>query len=329
MFDEKEGRLRKMDLAGVKKKLFRFAAVILAAAAVSTAVLIPALAESAENETAEAAYETETDTPETETSLFGGRIYNILLIGTDRRGSGWNGNSDTMILVTINQNVDTIFLTSFMRDLYAEIPGYGVQKLNAAYACGGASLLIDTLQAEYGVHVDNYMVGDFHSVADIIDMLGGVDMEVSEAEAGVTNDYIRVMCESWGLAPEEYYIGSGYVHLNGIQAVGFMRDRFVGNNDYERTERQRNVLLSLFNSLDLSNPVTDIKLVSAALLMMDHDISEVQLIKLAAMLPAAMHYDLVSDRIPYDDLYSFQGEMLVPDFAATSSRLTATIYAEN
>ena len=308
-----------------KKGLIWIFAILIMTAAV-TAAVFPALAEEAVY-TDETLSEAETDTGNG-TILTGG-IYNILLIGTDRRGTAGNGNSDTMILVTINENVQKIFMTSFMRDLYAEIPGYGVQKLNAAYACGGASLVEQTLQTEYGVHTDCYMVGDFRSVADIIDMLGGVDMEVSEDEARIANDaYIKVMCESWGIDPEDYYISYGNLHLNGIQAVGYMRVRFVGNNDYERTERQRNVLLSIFSSLDFSNPVQDAKVVVSALAKTDNDIDYMDVMKLVALLPSARHFEIVSDRIPYDDLYHFEGEMLVPDFAATSERLTSRIYAK-
>ena len=113
--------------------------------------------------------------------------YNLLLIGSDRRDTSWNGNSDVMLLVTINHDVDKIFLTSFMRDLWADIPGVGQTKLNAAYASGGASLLEETLKNCYRIHVDNYAAVDFEGIANIIDLMGGVKVKLDTAEADFIN----------------------------------------------------------------------------------------------------------------------------------------------
>ena len=110
-------------------------------------------------------------------------VYNLLLVGVDRRDDSWNGNADSMILASINKTKKRITLMSFMRDLYADIPGYGVHKLNAACAYGGCSLLVKTLEENYKVHIDNYAWVDFQSMADVIDALGGVDLTITDAEA--------------------------------------------------------------------------------------------------------------------------------------------------
>src|SRR5699024_3112848 len=83
-------------------------------------------------------------------------IYDLLLIGVDRRDDSWYGNSDVMILLTVNHDRQTVYMTSFLRDLAADIPGIGVRKLNAACANGGAKLLVETLEENYQVSVDNY-----------------------------------------------------------------------------------------------------------------------------------------------------------------------------
>ena len=253
--------------------------------------------------------------------------YNLLLIGSDRRDSSWNGNSDVMILITVNHDKQTIFMTSFMRDLYAEVPGYGVSKLNAAYAVGGASLLQQTLENMYGVTIDNYMCVDFKGMANIIDRLGGVDIEQSDAEAEVTNRIIQAMCDMWGMDAGQYYTSGGLNHFNGIQAVGYMRDRYVGYYDYERTERQRRVLSQIFHSVDTTDSAQLMSLALDVLKEADHDITTLELASLLKMVPEAAGYDLETGRIPYDDLYSSSGEMLVPDFGATRERLLGTIYA--
>ena len=254
--------------------------------------------------------------------------WNILLIGSDRRSATWNGNSDTMILVTINHDVHKIFMVSFMRDLYADIPGYGVQKLNNAYAAGGSDLLRQTLESNFGVTVDNYLAADFVQVEEVLDLFGGVDVDVTDAEASVANDYISVLCMEQNLNAWDYYItGRGMCHLNGVQALGYMRNRFVGNNDYERTQRQREVLQSVMNNLK-NNEIGDlVKKAKDTLDIVEDDLSAIDMIRLTAELGAARNYELITDRIPYDDLYYNQGEMLVPQQPATNERLLSAIYA--
>ncbi len=250
-----------------------------------------------------------------------GDVYNILLIGSDRRDDSWIGNSDVMILITVNDNTQKIVMTSFMRDLYADIPGYGVHKLNYAYAAGGASVLVSTLEDNYELEIDNYAAVDFDGMAEIIDLIGGVDMELSDAEVDVMNSYL----ESMGHSEESLYSG-GYYHLSGYQTVAHMRDRYVGNYDYERTERQRSVLTEIFNGLQGKDAAELTDLAQQALELTDHDITPLELLSLLPSLPTVINYTLVENRIPYDGLYNSQDEMLVPDFEATIERLHETLY---
>ena len=127
-----------------------------------------------------------------------GDVYNILLIGSDTR-NGWYGNSDSMILASINSQTKTIYMTSFMRDLYANIPNVGIRKLNSAYAVGGGPLLVSTIESNYRIDIDNYASVDFSSMANIIDLVGGVDLEVSTQEAGYINMYLDEQCGLQGL----------------------------------------------------------------------------------------------------------------------------------
>ena len=108
----------------------------------------------------------------------GDNIVNILLIGQDTR-TGVRSRSDSMILVTFNKDRDTITMTSFMRDLYVSIPGYKNSRINAAYSYGGMQLLDATLEQNFGIHVDGNVEVDFTQFADIIDLLGGVEMELT------------------------------------------------------------------------------------------------------------------------------------------------------
>ncbi len=250
----------------------------------------------------------------------GSSIYNILLIGTDHRDDSWNGNSDVMILATIDSEREKITMTSFMRDLYADIPGCGVHKLNYAYAVGGGDKLAETLEDNYQITVDNYAVVDFGTMAAIVDTVGGVEMEISDAECEVLNGYLNSM-EAW----DDYLPGGGVYQLNGNQAVAYMRIRYVGNNDYQRTQRQRDILKGIFASVGELDAEALGELSKEILINIEHNIGTVRLLLLLSSLPEYAQYDLEENRIPYDDLYYSQNEMLVPDFEATIARLHETL----
>ena len=125
-------------------------------------------------------------------------VYNMLLIGVDRRDTSWYGNSDSMILMSINKDTKQIHMTSFMRDLYANIPGVGVKKLNAACAYGGGPLVVRTIEDNYKIPIDNYASVDFDAMIDIVDLVGGVEIDISEEEMRVANNYINEMCNLQG-----------------------------------------------------------------------------------------------------------------------------------
>ena len=253
----------------------------------------------------------------------GKEVYNVLLIGSDRRNDSWNGNSDVMIVMSVNAGSKKLSLTSFMRDLYADIPGYGIHKLNYAYAAGGAKTLMETLEDNYELPIDNYAVVDFETMAKVVDLVGGVEIEVSDAECKVLNDYLTSMN-----AADDYLPGGGSYVLNGNQAVAYMRIRYVGNNDYERTQRQRDVLGVIFASMQKLDAEQLTKLVDEILPNVENDITPVDMIRLMALLPDIGDYELSESRIPYDGLFTSQNEMLVPDFAQTKERLHEELYGE-
>ena len=159
--------------------------------------------------------------------------YNLLLLGVDRREDDWYGNADAIILVTVNYDVQKIFLTSFMRDLYAEIPDYGVRKLNAAHAIGGGPLIVETLENTYGVTIDNYARVDFHSMTDIIDALGGVDMikddhGLMDQSFSGFKDRVKAVCEAVKRGNEESGNHTVYVpNLSGSTVSIMDRIRYA------------------------------------------------------------------------------------------------------
>lgn len=254
-------------------------------------------------------------------------VYNLLLIGVDRRDKTWYGNSDSMILMSINKDTKKVHMTSFMRDLYANIPGVGVKKLNAACAYGGGPLVVKTIQDNYKIPIDNYASVDFDAMIDIVDLVGGVEIDISSEEMRVANGYINEMCGLAGVDASSHQLTqSGPQLMDGYQAVSYARIRYVGNADYQRTERQREVLEKIMKKCS-GLGVTELNdLANAVLPEVTHNIDQSTLLSLIGQLPTILSYEVVQSRIPYDGMFSSKGEMLVPDFTATIQKLQTDIY---
>lgn len=260
-----------------------------------------------------------------------GDVYNVLLVGVDRRDDSWNGNSDSMILLSINDEKEQISMVSLMRDTYVEIPGIGMAKLNAANANGGGDLLVETVSRNFQIPVERYAEVDFESMQELVDQVGGVELTLSDAEAEVADGYITDMCNIQGIAAEPHYYGSGGTFLcDGVQAVAYARIRYVGNCDYERTERQRTVLMEIAGKLKEMDAAELLEFAAAAMPLMTYNIPYSEILSLAMKSSEMMNYDIVLDRIPYDGMFSTmdvngQG-MLVPDWEETIAKLKETIY---
>jgi LCP family protein required for cell wall assembly len=161
-------------------------------------------------------------------------VLNILLVGQDRRPGQGRQRSDSMILVTVNKATKSVTLTSFMRDSYVQIPGYQPNKMNAAYAFGGMKLLSETMQVNFGVEVDGCVEVDFNGFQKVVDLLGGVDIQLTAAEVKYMNH-----ATNWGLQ-----VGTN--HLNGEQALVYSRIREI-DSDYQRARRQRAVIMAIID----------------------------------------------------------------------------------
>lgn len=171
----------------------------------------------------------------------GENVINILLVGQDRREGQGRQRSDAMILCTVNKETKTITLTSFLRDMYVTIPGYYRQKMNAAYALGGFDTLNATLEHNFGIRADHCVEVDFSGFSSIIDVLGGVDVELTEKEANYLNRR-----GNWDTDQGEFdwHLKKGVNTLNGQQALAYSRIRAL-DDDWGRTNRQRTVLTAL------------------------------------------------------------------------------------
>lgn len=260
-----------------------------------------------------------------------GDVYNVLLVGVDRRDKSWAGNSDSMILMSLNYKKEQISMISLMRDTYVDIPGIGMRKLNAAHANGAGPLLLETVTQNYKIQVDRYVSVDFDSMIDIIDKVGGIELTLSKEEVRVANNYIKEMCGLRNLQPTNYFfIQEGTKTCSGIQAVAYARIRYVGNADYQRTERQRTVLTKVMEKLKNMSLPELYSFAESVLPLVTHNIPEDEMWSLLAKSPSLFQYDLVKDRIPYDNMYKViyvkKQDMLVPDWESTIKKLKDTLY---
>lgn len=269
----------------------------------------------------------------TDGALDASHVTSILLIGTDARDTSERGRSDSMILVSINSKTEKIYLTSFMRDAYVEIPQYGSDKLNAAYSYGGAELLMDTLELNYGVSIDDCMMVSFSGFAGVIDAFGGVEITMSDAEAQALNEIlISEVNELMGDARDADLLeGGGTFVLNGKQALSYSRIRYVGNADFERTSRQREVMTQLFGNLKTGLVTAVPELVQSALPHVGTNMSTGEMYLLSLKVPFVLGYDTEQLQIPAEGTWSAQTvngqSVLVVDFDENTRLLQETVYA--
>ena len=242
-------------------------------------------------------------------------------------------NTDSMMLASINTKDHSIKLTSLMRDTYVDIPGYKSTKLNAAYAKGGAGLLIDTIEQNYQINLEGYASVNFESFEKIIDALGGVVIELGEEEAAYLNktNYI---------SNKEYRnVVPGVNLLNGNQALGYCRVRKVAtlggaNNDYGRTLRQRRVLNAVFEKVKTMNVIEQLKFVNECLSYVTTNVSKTQLEDAMAAVVENNITTLDMLRIPADGMFSdpksYNGVTypLVLDWDANREVMYEFIFAE-
>ena len=256
-------------------------------------------------------------------------IKSILLIGQDKQGDQTRQRSDSMILATLDKDQGTISLTSFMRDLYVAIPGYSSTRINAAYAYGGMELLDETLEENFGVQIDGNVEVDFEVFKILVDKVGGIDLELTQAEA----DYICGRDQSV-LYPQplrtDWDLQEGVNHLDGEQALIHARNRSIGNSDYRRTERQQDVLKAAFAKIKDLNVLELGGLVKDVLPLVTTDLSLWDMTGYAMDVMSIGTDEIQSYRIPENGSYTPQTidgmQVLVPNLEQNREYLQQILY---
>ncbi len=261
-------------------------------------------------------------------------VVNILLIGSDSREENDAGRSDAMLLLSVSSKTKKICMTSFLRDMYVEIPGHDNNRLNMAYSYGGAELLMDTLKQNFGIDVNRYVLVDFRAFAHLVDAAGGVDLELTNDEVIYVNGYLAEynMLENRPAGTD--YLDetrSGLIHLNGPQALAYCRNRYIGT-DFARTGRQRKVLSAIVKKSPaaLISHFTDLTRDLPGDLTTNLTRSECM--RMGLMVPRAAVYELELGSVPVEGSFSDARirdmAVLEVDFEKNRQYLRQNIYGE-
>lgn len=258
--------------------------------------------------------------PETPVELVDGgkNVVNILLVGQDTYSKTSRSRTDSMILCTFNRSAKTLTLTSFMRDMYVRIPGWQSQRLNVAYVLDGFDALYDTLEFNFGVVVEHGVAVNFASFKEVIDAVGGVEVELTGSEAR----HLNGQNYTWGLF-------EGVNHLDGEQALAYSRIRKL-DSDFNRTSRQRAVMMALFEKAKTLSVSELMDLTDVLFPMVVTDMSNADILSLAMEIaPMLNELTMVTQRIPADGEYQsvmINGmAVLLPDLEANRQILVDTI----
>ena len=218
-------------------------------------------------------------------------VITILLLGADSWGNE-TGRSDSIILCTFNKTQNTITLTSLLRDMYVKIPGYRSNRINVPYALGGVPLLNKTLSHNFGIQTDGAVVIDFSHFRDLIDLLGGIELELTQAEA----DFVNTKSGS--------ALKKGVQTLNGEQALWFSRFRGTASGDLARSSRQRIVLTTLLNGYRSKSLTELLGLMDEILPMVTTNLTKDEILTYVKdFFPMLAKAEILSERIPVEGTY--------------------------
>ena len=254
-------------------------------------------------------------------------ITNVLLIGVDARDLDEPCRSDSMIIATLDNNNKKVKLTSLFRDTLVDIPGHGEAKLNAAYMLGGPELLMKTVKETYNVSIDKYIIINFWGFETIVDYIGGIEVDVKDYQLEELNKYIG---ESTGGndCPVEK---TGIQTLNGKQALSYARIRYNVGDEYERTDRQREVIFKVIEKLQNTKPSKYLGIMNTMLEYIKTNIDPLEALNMAYTIYKFPSLDVEQLQIPLVALsetrnYKELGSVFLMDRLQNASILYNFIY---
>lgn len=242
------------------------------------------------------------------------KAFHLLLLGADEPSADDPGRSDTMMVLSVEPAAQRVVLCSLMRDIYCPIPDHGSSRLNHAYMWGGTDLLRETIEANFGIRTDGYVLVDFAGFCSAIDAIGGVELELTAEEAA----YL-------GLA-------AGIHRLDGAAALEYARERAVGNADYDRTARQRKLVKTLLARAETLTLGEMAALARELLPQVQTDLTYARILELALAAQECRGCEPLLMRIPADGTMTdriMDGMMVLDiDFAANRRLWQEAVYGE-
>ena len=254
---------------------------------------------------------------------------NILLIGQDARDGQTDQRSDTMIILSINQKKNTACMVSIMRDTYVQIPGYGGNRINAAYAYGGIDLLDQTIEENFDITIDGNMMVDFDGFLEAMTAVGSLKMDLTAEEAEYMNANPALGSNN-DESDEVWDLTEGENKLTPSQILCYSRMRYVGNSDWDRTERQRKVISGVTSQVKHGHLIKGYKVANKAAPSMTTDMKTFGMMRVASGVMTSG--DMESYLIPAENTYyadTVDGmAVLVPDLEANKALLKQYISGE-
>ena len=236
------------------------------------------------------------------------QIQNIMIFGLDDHFDDDNGRADTMMLISIDKKHNALKQVSFLRDLYLPIFNQGEDKLNAAFAYGGAKLAIETIEYNFKIKIDNYIVLDFDSFIYIINSLGGLDITLTQEEINYIdwqsfrNHQVEVEDELMSTAPSFEGQTGVKVHVNGRQALWHARNRgqegICSGDDFARTQRQSEVIDAVIEKVQSSSIADLIKIAYDVAPMITTNMNLPDTVKTSLGMPNYLKYKVDTHKVP-------------------------------
>lgn len=249
---------------------------------------------------------------------------NILLVGYDIDENDIS-RSDSMIILTLDHEHQKIKMTSLMRDMYVYIPGHGRHKLNAAFVYGGPELLLETIYANFGLQIDHYVCVDYAAFVDVVDYIGGVQVDIEEIELEQFNKYV-------GGGRKNKIDEAGSYIFNGQQTLSYCRIRKVGS-DTARTARQREILQKIMTRCSRMSLLKLENLLRITAPAVTTNLTQAEIFQLAAEGLDSMDYEMQGMRIPVDGAWwdeNINGTWYVAiDLNANAGYLYDFLYGDN
>ena len=262
-----------------------------------------------------------------------------VLFGIDSRGEGSKfsaQNSDTMIIVSVNNDTKEVKMASVYRDTLLNIGNDTYTKANAAYAYGGPEQAITMLNTNLDLDISDYATADFSALVEVVDDLGGLEIPLSYAEIEHMNNYCVETSELTGKsytpiekpdpAPEDQEATVGTYHLNGVQVTSYCRIRYTASLDMGRTERQRRVLGMFFDKAKTAGLSSIFKIMDDVFPMVQTSLSKQDIL---GLLPTLIGYKF-TDSTGFPSKFKFsniKGSIIVPtDLESTVIELHKFLY---